>query len=125
MKKRPVHNRSELKSIRKKLRRALTPAEARYWIYLKNGQVCGRKFRRQHSVGPHVLDFYCPTEKLAVELDGESHAGPIAAAKDAERTAYLEEQGIQVLRFENQVVWDMPEALLARIRENFGHQSGE
>jgi very-short-patch-repair endonuclease len=89
------------------------------WTYLKAGQLKGRKSRRQHSVGSYILDFYCPEEKLAVELDGESHAGPIAAAHDAERTAYLQSQGIEVLRFENKVVWDMPEALLNRICECF------
>jgi len=65
------------------------------------------------------LGFLLPRGKLAVELDGEAHAGPIAAAHDAERTAYLQSQGIEVLRFENRVVWDMPEALLNRIREGF------
>ena len=119
MKKQPLHNRSELKVIRRKLRNAMTPAEARLWTYLKKGQLDGRKFRRQHSVGRYVLDFYCPSEKLSVELDGESHAGPIAAAHDAERSDYLKALGIRVIRFENQVVWDMPESMLERIKQNF------
>ena len=113
------HNHRRLLATRKKLRSAMTPAEARLWTYLKAGQLNGRKFRRQHSVGSYILDFYCPGEKLAVELDGEAHVGPIAAAYDAERTAYLQAQGIEVLRFENKAVWDMPEALLNRIREGF------
>jgi len=113
------HNQKRLLATRKKLRSAMTPAEARLWTYLKAGQLDGRKFRRQHSIGSYILDFYCPGEKLAVELDGESHAGPIATAHDTERTAYLQSQGIEVLRFENRVVWDMPEALLNRIRECF------
>ena len=113
------HNQKRLLATRKKLRGAMTPAEARLWTYLKSGQLNGRKFRCQHSIGSYVLDFYCPGEKLAVELDGESHAGPIAAAHDAKRTAYLQAQGIEVLRFENRVVWEMPEALLKRIRECF------
>jgi very-short-patch-repair endonuclease len=113
------NNHKELESIRKKLRKNMTPAEARLWTYLRNSQLDGRKFRRQHSVGRYILDFYCPSEKLCVELDGESHAGPIAAAHDAERTAYLEEAGIRVVRFENQVVWDMPDAMLDRIKAHF------
>ena len=119
MKKRPLYNRSELKATRRKLRNAMTPAEARLWTYLQKGQLAGRKFRRQQSVGRYVLDFYCASEKQCVELDGESHSGPMAAAYDAERSAFLETFGIRVVRFENQVVWDMPEAMLDRIKENF------
>ena len=119
MNERPFHNRRELKPLRKKLRSSMTPAEARLWTYLKSSQLGGRKFRRQHSIGPYILDFYCPAERLSVELDGESHAGPVAAAQDLERTQYLKAQAIRALRFENQVVWNMPDALLERIRANF------
>ena len=120
----PIHNRLSQRSSRKKLRNNLTPAEARLWNYLKSSQLDGRKFRRQHGVGPYILDFYCPREHLAIELDGQSHDGPIAATHDAERTAYLTSLNIRVLRFENEVVFNMPEALLRRIRENF-QKSGE
>ena len=87
--KRPIHNRPEQLERRRSLRRQLTPAEARLWNYLKGAQLDGRKFRRQHGVGSYILDFYCPAEQLAVELDGQSHESAIAAKKDAERTAYL------------------------------------
>ena len=60
MKRWRLYNRSELKAVRSKLRRQVTPAEARLWTYLQNSQLAGRKFRRQHSVGRYVLDFYCP-----------------------------------------------------------------
>ena len=125
MKKRPIHNRSELKANRRKLRNGMTPAEARLWTYLKKGQLAGRKFRRQHSVGRYILDFYCPSEKLSIELDGESHAGPMAAARDAVRSTYLKQLGIREIRFENLVVWDMPEAMLARIKESFKNPEGQ
>jgi very-short-patch-repair endonuclease len=118
----PIHNRHPQKGRRQKLRANLTPAEARLWTYLKSNQLDGRKFRRQHGIGTYILDFYCPSERLAVELDGESHAGPIAAKHDAERTAYLNSLNIRVLRFENEVVFNMPEALLQRIRESFRKQ---
>jgi len=113
----PIHNRKAQKGVRRRLRSNLTPAEARLWNYLKSSQLDGRKFRRQHGVGPYVLDFYCPSEQLAVELDGESHSSPIAARYDAERTEYLNSLGIRVLRFENEVIFNMPEAVLQRIRE--------
>lgn len=115
----PIHNRHPQKGHRQKLRTNLTPAEARLWTYLKSSQLDGRKFRRQHGVGSYILDFYCPKEQLGIELDGESHAGSMAAEHDTERTAYLNSLNIRVLRFENQVVFNMPEALLQRVRENF------
>jgi very-short-patch-repair endonuclease len=66
-----LHNLRWLKTRRRQLRRGLTPTEACLWTQLKKGsRLNGRKFRRQHSVGQYVLDFYCPAEKLAVELDG-------------------------------------------------------
>ncbi len=112
-------NRKELKPLRRKLRKNLTPAEARLWTYLQGKKLAGRKFRRQHSVGPYILDFFCAAEKLAVELDGQAHDGPIAAKHDAERTAYLAQYGIEVIRFENKTVFEMPDALLHRIQERF------
>jgi len=114
-----IHNKKKLEFLRKKLRRHLTPAEARLWSYLKAGALEGRKFRRQHSVEKHILDFYCPSEKLAIELDGETHYGPIASELDAERTNILNSYGIRVLRFENRTVFEAPEAMLARIRQHF------
>ena len=118
----PKTNRKALKPLRKKLRKNLTPAEARLWTYLQAKKLSGRKFRRQHSFGPYILDFFCASETLAVELDGQSHDGPIAAQHDAERTAYLAEHGIEIIRFENKTVFEMPEALLNRIREHFEKQ---
>jgi len=63
-----LHNLKHLKQTRKNLRNALTPAEATLWKYIQNSKVEGKKFRRQHSVGNYILDFYCPSEKLAIEL---------------------------------------------------------
>jgi hypothetical protein len=68
-----INNLPHLKTFRQKLRNNLTPAEAKLWAYIKNSQVEGRKFRRQHSVDNYILDFYCPSERLAIELDGQGH----------------------------------------------------
>lgn len=68
-----IHNRKVLKQKRKKLRNNLTPGEASLWKFLQKSQLEGRKFRRQHSVGNYILDFYCPGEKINIELDGEYH----------------------------------------------------
>ena len=87
---------------------------------LKKSGLDGRKFRRQHSVGPYVLDFYCPSERLAVELDGDDHFTLPAGTHDAERRRYLERYGIRVIRFENQRVFRNEEWVLEQIRSEFG-----
>jgi len=115
----PVYNHPHQLGRRRQLRRQLTPAEARLWTYLRSGQLDGRKFRRQQGIGSYILDFYCPSEQLAIELDGESHNNPTTEAKDAERTKFLNALGIRVLRFENCLVFDFPENLLHSIREHF------
>ncbi|MCX6258444.1 MAG: DUF559 domain-containing protein [Bacteroidia bacterium] len=73
MKQNQIHNLPDLKEMRRWLRKRLTPAELLLWNHLKNKKLECRKFRRQHCVGKYVLDFYCPTEKLAIELDGSPH----------------------------------------------------
>ena len=83
------------------LRRDATPAEQRLWFHLRGGQVNGFAFRRQHPVGPYVLDFYCATAKLAIELDGDRHGSQAGLAYDGARTRFLNKRGITVLRFPN------------------------
>jgi very-short-patch-repair endonuclease len=79
------------------LRQALTPPEARLWVHLRRRALAGLRFRRQHPVGVYVLDFYCAEARLAIEIDGESHAG--RAGHDARRTRWLEARDMMVLRF--------------------------
>jgi len=114
-----IHNRISLKKFRKDLRNNLTPAEARLWSFLQNSQLEGRKFRRQHSVGNYILDFYCPSEKLAIELDGQGHLQPSVVAYDEYRTHYLETLGIRVIRFWNREIFSHPEHVLDQIKANF------
>ena len=114
-----VYNRSELKAFRKQLRTNGTAAEAALWKLVKGKQLEGRKFRRQHSVGPYVLDFYCAEESLAVELDGAGHFTPEGQAHDARRTAYLAAEGIRVVRFENYQVLEYAAEVVAGIKACF------
>jgi very-short-patch-repair endonuclease len=116
---RGLNNLPHLKTFRKELRNNLTPAEAKLWTLLKGKQL-GRKFRSQFSVGNYILDFYCPSENLAIELDGQGHFEATQAEYDAERDLFLLHTGIKVLRFENKLVWDNPEGLLGEIKKNFG-----
>jgi very-short-patch-repair endonuclease len=115
-----LYNNKDLKEFRRRLRKNLTPAEATLWKSLKNRQVDGRRFRRQFSVGNYILDFYCPEEKLAIELDGQGHYTIWGAIRDDERSAFLNKQGIKVIRFENIVVFEDMESVLEEIRRNFG-----
>jgi len=98
----------------------LTPAEARLWTILKNSKLDGRKFRRQHSVGKYILDFYCASEKLAIELDGAGHYTGRGIENDRERTSFIEQFGINVIRFENKRVFEDEEWVLDNIRTHFG-----
>src|SRR5690606_25476386 len=115
-----INNLPHLKTFRKQLRNNLTPAEASLWKMLQGKQLDGRKFRRQHSVTNYILDFYCPAEKLAIELDGQGHFEASQAEYDFERDLFLQHYGIKVLRFENKWVWDNPEGLLQEVKDNFG-----
>jgi len=84
------------------LRQIETPPEELLWLALRNSQIAGLKFRRQHPIGPYVVDFYCHSAKLVVELDGMSHDPK--AGEDAARTNTLAAQGLRVLRVTNEDV---------------------
>lgn len=114
-----IHNLKILKPIRRKLRNNGTSAEATLWKSLQRSQLGGRKFRRQHSVGYYVLDFYCPSEKLCIELDGAGHFTIAGARHDTERTEYLENLNIRVVRFENCEVFENLEGVLKEISKKF------
>ncbi|RLJ80237.1 endonuclease domain-containing protein [Pedobacter alluvionis] len=114
-----IHNLKQLKEKRKELRNNLTPAEATMWMYLQNSKLDGKKFRRQHSVGNYILDFYCPSEKLAIEVDGSSHDDYSAEIYDKERTDFLNSKGISVIRFENAEVFESEELICETIRTYF------
>ena len=90
MKNKKLFNRTYLKPIRSFLRNNSTSAEAVLWTYLKSASIDGRKFRRQHSIGKYIADFYCPSEKLIVELDGEPHGDYIQIEKDIIRDKFPE-----------------------------------
>ena len=95
------------------MRREPTEAEEVLWGALRNKQVAGLRFRRQHPVGRFVLDFYCPSHKLVVEVDGDVHDGQ--QDRDAERSKVLEFHGYRVLRFRNEeVMSDLP-SVVSRI----------
>lgn len=113
------HDRPSQRECRRELRSEATPAERTLWSYLRRSELSGRKFRRQHGAGPYILDFYCPAERLAIELDGYSHTLPDVQEYDKERDAYLETSRIRVLRFRNDEVFSDIQSVLKRIQAAF------
>ncbi|QKZ14832.1 endonuclease domain-containing protein [Spirosoma sp. KUDC1026] len=114
-----LNNLKILKPVRQALRNEATEAEKRLWQYLKGSQLGGRKFRRQHSLGLFILDFYCPAERIAVELDGLVHDQLDVRSYDEERQKAIESLGITVLRFPNEAVFLDIDQVLKTIRLQF------
>jgi len=99
------------------LRKNMTHAEQLLWQCLRGKQLDSFRFRKQHPIERYVLDFYCPSARLAIEVDGSQHYTSEGRAKDAARTAWLAERGIRVLRFTNQEVLTNLEGVLTVIWE--------
>lgn len=112
-----VRNDPALKQRRQELRRNQTDAEKAFWSKIRNRQLHGLKFFRQYSLGPYILDFYCPFLKLAVELDGGQHNERERKEYDAARSEYLKMQGIEVIRFWNNEVLQNIKDILASIEK--------
>ena len=114
-----IYNLSYLKKNRKILRNNSTSAEAVLWKYLKDSQLDGKKFRRQHSVGNFIMDFYCPSEKLNVELDGAGHYTSEGLENDKVRDEFINQLGIKIIRFENKLIFENINSVLEKIKSNF------
>ena len=97
------------------LRRSQTNAERKLWSLLRDRRLAGFKFRRQHPLGPFIVDFCCTEAKVIVELDGGQHA--LTRDDDATRSCYLAGQGYRVLRFWNNEVLGNTSGVLERIVE--------
>jgi len=110
-----LRNDPTLKKRRRELRRNQTEAEKMVWAHLRNKQFYGMKFFRQYSIGPYILDFYCPTVKLAIELDGGQHNQPENKGYDLARSEFLKAQSIDVIRFWNHEVLLNMEGLLSEL----------
>jgi very-short-patch-repair endonuclease len=95
------------------MRREPTPAENALWLRIRNRQVNGLKFRRQHSIDRFIVDFYCAEAQLVIEIDGLIHDTLNA---DAERQEILESLGLCVLRFSNDDVLGRIENVIAQIK---------
>ena len=112
-----LFNRKPLGEYRTTLRKNLTSAEASLWNLLKQRQVSGYTFRRQHSIGNYIVDFCCPREMPIIELDGNLHGEYYQIAKDEIRDNYLNSLGFTIIRFENKLVFQDPEFVISEIKK--------
>lgn len=87
------------------------------WHHLRSRKLLGYKFRRQHSIGRYILDFYCPELRLAIEVDGGQHSDPIIAGNDALRSEWLKHFRVTVVRFNNAEVMNNRSGVIERLTE--------
>ena len=112
-----------VKEKRRGLRENQTDAERKLWSVLRGKQLGGVKFFRQYSAGPYILDFYCPSCRLAVELDGSQHGDDNQKIRDERREKYLRQNDISVLRFWNDEVADNLNGVAEKMLEEIGKHS--
>ncbi len=110
-----IFNNNAVKGKRRSLRKQMPPAEVALWQVLRNKQANGHKFRRQYSVEQYILDFYCPSAKLAIEIDGDSHFNETAIKADKIRQKAIEDMGIEFLRFTNHDIHENLEGVFEKI----------
>jgi very-short-patch-repair endonuclease len=99
------------------LRKSLTPAERILWEVLRNKQLGGYKFRRQHPIYRYIADFYCHELSLVIELDGRVHDGLEQQEHDFYRDQVIQEFGIRILRFKNEEVMNDPKNVVEKVKE--------
>jgi very-short-patch-repair endonuclease len=114
---------SNIKINAKILRHNQTEIEGYLWQYLRDRRLGGYKFRRQHPIKNFILDFYCPEKKLSVELDGGQHDTTRQIEYDQNRTAILEKEGIKVLRYWDNEVFQNTDGILNYILEELDNRS--
>ena len=107
----------------KDLRVRMTEAERMLWAVLRRDQMGGLRFRRQHAIGPFILDFYCASIRLGIELDGPIHDAQ--RELDQARTEALETQHIRVIRFRNEQVISDLESVVKEIGHAIGRAQAE
>jgi very-short-patch-repair endonuclease len=104
----------KLKPLAREMRQEPTPAEDYLWQHIRNREIGGAKFRRQHAIDRFVVDFYCAEAQLVIEVDGEIHQYTLE--EDTIRQEYLESLGLRVLRFTNDLVLNQIDMVLDQIR---------
>ncbi len=112
-----LYNDPKSRQLRQKLRTNSTDAEKKIWSIIRNRQLFGLKFVRQYAAGSYILDFYCPSKRIGIEIDGGQHDEPKNKLKDEKRTVFLKAKGIDIIRFWNNEVLENPEGVYERIKD--------
>lgn len=112
-----IHNNKIFISRRRDLRKSATPTEKKLWQVLRK-KIMGVKFKRQHSIGGYITDFYCANKKLIIELDGAVHNSEESREYDEIRDKFFKELGYSTLRFRNSEIENNFEEVINEI-ENF------
>jgi very-short-patch-repair endonuclease len=99
-----LHSHKSMSPIRSTLRQHMPAPEVILWSKLRKSQLNGFRFRRQHSIGRYIVDFYCPAKKLAIELDGDSHYTPDSIVYDKIRDEFIATCEIVTIRFTNEEI---------------------
>ncbi|MDH5428001.1 MAG: DNA-3-methyladenine glycosylase [Nitrospirota bacterium] len=102
----------KLLPLKRRLRSNQTRAEQLLWAKLRSNQIHELKFRRQHGIESYIVDFFCPERNVAIEVDGDVHAGNRQQTKDAERERYLRSLGIRIVRYTNDEVFNNLDGVL-------------
>ena len=113
-----MQNFKDLKSRARELRKQQTPWELMLWQRLRKQQLCNIRFIRQRAIGNYIVDFYAPSLKLAIELDGSQHFHPSAERYDQRRNHWLNLQNIKVIRFSNLQIAQEMDAVLEMIEQS-------
>ncbi|MEK7116582.1 MAG: endonuclease domain-containing protein [Patescibacteria group bacterium] len=112
-----LFNNKPLIDRRRELRKNQTDVEKKLWECLRGKRFCGLKFYRQFSIGPYILDFYCPKLRLGIELDGDKHMEGGAVLYDRDREKILQASNIKIIRFWNDEVENNVETVLEKIKK--------
>ena len=111
-----------LKQQAQALRKSMTEAELKLWRHLRRKQIQGVQFYRQTCIGNYIVDFYAPTAKLVIEVDGAQHFEHQHEVKDRQRDAFLASQRLTVLRFHNGQVLQETENVIEAIYQHVTSQ---
>jgi len=101
-----IYNRKIQMGRRKELRKRATNAERKLWCFLRRKSINNTKFYRQYGIGAYIADFYAPSIRLCIEVDGKQHSTKTGKEYDAERDNYMRSLNITILRFKNELVID-------------------
>jgi very-short-patch-repair endonuclease len=104
------------------LRKTMTKAEIKLWQHLQKKQFNELRFRRQHPINRFIVDFYCHALKLVIEIDGDIHQEVIQKERDENRTYEIEQFGLKVIRFQNNMVMTNIEGVLKEIEKNINQE---